>query len=1409
MQEFQPGETINKRYRTLRKLGAGAMGSVYLCEDSVENQAKVALKILVSDNLDDQDVWAKGEYEALTRLRHPNLAKVYNFGRIDETDDYFIVSEFIKGIDLYSATEFLNYDELIDIIVQICRALEYIHSQGYVHFDIKPDNILVTRYKTMGMQEGSKVQFQVDPKPGDPSVYAKPNVKVIDFGLAEKITGSFSFAIKGTLNYLAPEILNGHTPDKRADLYSLGVTLYQVANRKLPFYQEFGVFDGGDRKETKRSDLFEIHMKKHPEFLQELIMKLLQEKPEERFKSARDVIQSINRKSNYEFEVETRETRASYFYSARLVGRKKESNWLREYYERQFLASRRSTEDAASPGAEGENRGASTEVENPALVVVSGEMGAGKSRLLEEFQHFLKLNDVPLFIGNCYEGAAKAYQPYIEILRHLIFAIGIDSQFFEKYSSEVSRLLPDLRPAGGGAAGPGSAFRPDKEKIYFIERMAQLLIETARECPYVLVINNLHWMDEASLDLTEKLLEHLVESRETGEELGLLLIASLRPEEVSHTGLTRLLEGLREDGKSREILVRRMKQRQIHELLCSMLSFSEVPEAFVNKLEETTGGNPLFIVETLKALEDEGVIKKGTDGWAVKATNFEHIQLPRSMEDVLGRRLAKFDTTKCRLLDVLSILGKPVSPKFVQTLGSFADSPVLPHLRELEETGVVAKLFDDRKLQFQIAQPKVREILYSKVPDQDRQRYHAEVASALQDAYRGQEDEILEDLAYHYQRSDQREKAIDLTIRAGDWLRRIFANERAFDCYLYVLEQLEGDPERVATWIDTQQKVGDLCVNTGRYDVAERSYAMLLDEEVQPSLEPARLVRIHLSRGKIFEIQGDYDSALRSYKDARNYLSGLEKNDLTAERVHVFNSIGWVYVCMGRYEKAMAISLEALRVIQGRPEAMEHAIVYNTVGSANFFKGNVEEAITYHRKSLQIREHLENIPEITTSLNNLGTAYMAGCDYGEAFEHFKRAMANSEAIGDPYGRAVTFHNFAKLYYAVGQKVSGDEALEESLKLSKAYSMKYLNSQNFIVRGTAHKLQGAYSKAEGYLFRALTSYTKQGNRWGLATVLLSLAEVHRLSGNYAEARASLDEAGAYAEELHIDPLSASCLIEEARLVREEDQPASFEAAIAILERAAPLADKGANPETQSEVWFELAETLVRLRRLPEAKQYYECSERKLREVLDMLPEEFRPTYRPHSSLKAAESVGRRPEPPPTEPVKSPEAVAAAAQESLRRVSELMGRLQSGESLQSFLRHWLEQILPVSEADLACCLAVRGEDVTLELCAHGNKPLGRAEDFLCLEYVERALEQKQLIHRPWAANDPLLTRALQGEAARVKSVTVLPFAIPPADEGVLYLVNSKLPSTDEGAAAVMQPFVNLAPLAYMQLQKNVTV
>ncbi|HIC23140.1 MAG TPA: hypothetical protein EYO84_06930, partial [Planctomycetes bacterium] len=179
MGSFCAGECINGRYRVIRQLGAGAMGTVLLCEDILQVRRKVALKVLRADRIEDSEEWSKVEYEALTRLRHPNLARVFDFGRVSDSHDWFIVSEFIRGDDLLEASTTFEEDELLDIVVQICRALEYIHVQGYVHFDIKPDNILVTRTRQIGEDQTSKVVQVVEQTGSTDRRLGPPRVKLI------------------------------------------------------------------------------------------------------------------------------------------------------------------------------------------------------------------------------------------------------------------------------------------------------------------------------------------------------------------------------------------------------------------------------------------------------------------------------------------------------------------------------------------------------------------------------------------------------------------------------------------------------------------------------------------------------------------------------------------------------------------------------------------------------------------------------------------------------------------------------------------------------------------------------------------------------------------------------------------------------------------------------------------------------------------------------------------------------------------------------------------------------------------------------------------------------------------------------------------------------------------------------
>ncbi|MGE3165653.1 MAG: serine/threonine-protein kinase PknK [Planctomycetota bacterium] len=1412
MSEFEEGQAINHRYRVVKRLGRGAMGTVYLTEDVLKVHRLVALKELRSESLDDPDFWSKGEYEALIRLRHPNLARVYDFGRIQGSENYYIVSEYIRGQDFFTATRGMDPEEVLDVIAQICRALEYIHTQGYVHFDIKPDNILITRERSVGEDDGSKVQWNPDRLPGSENPSGPAKVKLIDFGLAERITGSFDFAIKGTMNYVAPEILNGRTPDQRADLYSLGVTLYQIITGNVPFLADDGrqVARLGDWRDGIRRATAD-----RPSYLQEILVRLLEDDPAARYHSAREIIQSLNAGSGRRYQIETAETQASYLYCSRLVGRQKELNRLKEEAEGIFsipLVARASGNKLSETTFVSKLLRDGGPKRTP-LFLLCGEIGIGKSRLFEEFTHFLRMREIPVHVGNCYETSHDAYQPFREIISQVALSLGLESPVCERYRGVVSRLCPRLRPANG-AAEEETGFRPDKERLYFIDSLAHFLVDSLVAKPCVLTINNLHWADEASVELLAHLLEVI---RQTEAELPcplpVMMIASMRTDENSHPDVRTLVATLREEERVREITLRRFHRTQIAELIHNMLQIEEIPTPFLDRLEERTSGNPMFIVETLKGLQEEGLIARDGSDWRIRG-DLSRIEIPHGIEGILLRRFRMLEPNQQSILEVLAVYDKPMSGKLLERFPDFQGTKVIDALRDLENRGLVIKELDGPRLQFAIGQPKLREIIYEQTTDERRRVLHGSVADVLAGQHQGAEDEIIEDLAYHYQRSDRVGKSLELTARAGDIMRRIFAHDRAVEHYRLVLKQTRGNPDHMQIWADTNEKVGDIGTMSGDYELAQKSYdALLATDPAQLPLEQrARILR---KRGKIDEIRGEYDEALRSYKGARELLDASAESH-QEERIRIFNAIGWVYVCMGKYERAMTISVEALRGIEGVVEKNEHAMLFATIGSANFYKGNLEQAIEFHSRALDIRENLENVPDIIISLNNLGEAHLANAEYAEALQLYQQALKSAETIGDAFGRAMALHHLAETYFYLGHDEYAERFLRESLKLSKNYKMRFLNNQNYLLQGRLQARQGELVKAEGNLFRALGVLAKQGNRWGLARCLLEVASVQLRRGAGDEAIKLVREALASAQALNIPALEARCRLSEVRALRE----AKAEGAVELLERldvATRLLSSAPNVELLAEIEVERGDLLVAQRELDEARRAFAWAEEHFREIADRLPKEFRESYlaqhvvgfRGGDGFIGFREVPDMPAEAPAVPAgAAPEARApakpleagAADQEELLRVASLLQEVGQAGSSRTILEKVLHCVVQATGSEQGFLLGCQGNDVRVLAALHQRgEPLKKPSSFICLPALEDCLEGGGAILAPRVLDHSQIQGYEVLYQNNVSRLAILPLKSDGSVRGALYLNNPDARHlTSPSGSAVLQSYQTLLAL-----------
>lgn len=259
------------KYDILDKLGEGGFGAVYLAHHT-KLQKQVALKILHPQVASDEMLAAYFEREALAlaRLEHPNIVRVYDYDQVDGLS--FIVMEYVDGTNLdriLRDKKYLSAIESIPIFEQLLAALGYAHINGIVHRDIKPSNIMITKANI---------------------------VKITDFGIA-KVAGSTKLTRTGTgagsLLYMSPEQIRGKDIDNRSDLYSVGVTMYQVLTGRTPFEadSDYEIMTGHLEKTAPPPTEFRSSL---PQSISDVVMKSLEKKPERRYQNAEEMSAALH-----------------------------------------------------------------------------------------------------------------------------------------------------------------------------------------------------------------------------------------------------------------------------------------------------------------------------------------------------------------------------------------------------------------------------------------------------------------------------------------------------------------------------------------------------------------------------------------------------------------------------------------------------------------------------------------------------------------------------------------------------------------------------------------------------------------------------------------------------------------------------------------------------------------------------------------------------------------------------------------------------------------------------------------------------------------------------------------------------------------------------------------------------------
>lgn len=1063
-QVLEPGRLLDSRYLIQAFLGRGGMGAVYRGHDNQTDQP-VAIKTILPAAGVDQARRFRREFRALVQLSHPHVIAVRDFGQLGPMPYY--VMEYIEGPDLYQLLYrrggALSVPETILIGLQLAQALAYVHNHGIVHRDLKPSNIMVVENGRTG---GEATDL---------------HVKLMDFGLVKIADVSAqltaSGALVGTLKYLAPEQMKGLNVDRRADLYALGLVLYETATGGFPFSGTtaldlaFQRLTNAPRHPTEfKADL--------PQPLTDLILKLLAAEVGDRYGSAEELLADLTPLGEVSVApVPSLPPRADIIARSPLVGREAELGRLQALLQLAW----------GGPGR---------------FVLVEGEAGVGKTRLLQELIALARQGGGRCLQAGCYEEERIAYGPFVQVLEGLITGHeGRHRAFFHGLEVELGRLVPSLEVtvASSGALGPEGA------RLRLFDAVTRLLVRLAQDRPLVLLVDDLQWVDEASLEL----LHYLV--RNTRDE-PVFICGTARYEELSEDHpLSTLLQGMSRRGLVERLLLERLSPSAVDELVAALLAGGEVPAPLGGRLYHEAEGNPFFVEEMLKAWVEEGRLVWDKRGWQLVApstvSGVSATSMPGTIADIVGRRLRGVPDVEMELLVRAAVLGREFNFEVLLGMARPEDEEaLLDAVEDLLRARLLEEVDHPYEDRYCFAHNKIQEVLYARQSRPRLRRAHREAGEAVERVYAGRLEGVVEPLARHFLEAGDR-RGLDYALRAGNAARAIYANKEALDYYQRALAlaekywQQEVDTPLAEQVIALSSGVAEVSLLVGDYPTAIEHFGIALDLLPEAAFEESRLNEMtaatHHRLAHVYEDQGRYDEAMAELGCALEVLprGGAPSRELSL----ILGTMGWIKRRQGDYQGAIESCNEGLQVVPPEDHGAA-ADLFDTLGEIYVALGEYGRAASYHQRSLALRQGLDDQPGVAKAYNNLAVVSDLEGKQEQAIDYYQRSLAISKKIGHATGLASLYNNLGLIYGEGGDHGRAIEHYEQALVIFDRIGSNLGVAMAYGNLGEAYQGTGDLARAAEYLEAALDRSNEIGDREGVAYAHHLLAEVHLARGD---------------------------------------------------------------------------------------------------------------------------------------------------------------------------------------------------------------------------------------------------------------------------------------------------------------------
>ncbi len=992
---YQPSQVISERYQVLSFLGGGEHTEVYKVRDIIGGRT-LAVKMLREDAPKEAELRLNREFYYLSRFSHKGIVAALDFGSTAERRPYFTM-EFCSGVPINKHFVSGYTPEIVDVTIQVLSALDSIHAQGLIHCDLKPENIVIVA-------------------DGD-----KPIAKLLDFGFAEKVALTDASTPRGTLGYIAPEVFKGGDVDARADLYSLGVVVYETITGQGPRSQKdlrawlrqqyYADFDPPTKFDTRI-----------PEDFAALVMSLVRKEPERRPRSAAAVIETLAGPKAAGAAVAAGARK--YLMAPGFVGRS------------QFVSQLREMLAGATSGKAG-------------VVCITGERGVGKTRLLSEFKFLAQLDGATILRV---EPASLGARP-----QSLIEGV---LGYLQVYTGASVPTLDD-----------GSAGLTEESKFRLFDIVTQRLRELSSSHrvnhSLILLVDDFELFDPTSLEF----LRYLVFS--LSNERLLVVVAGLKEK--------RFLDLIAEFERrpcSFLVSLPPLDATECEALLGSLLGELPKMPLLVDWCMNITGGNPLFVIETVHSLIEARILELRGTRWLLLEDALAAYRPPDTVTDVVKRRLDKLQGEELAVLQTGAAAAAPFELELLRAVLGYDDKTLFNAVARLMALGLLKTFSRETNPAYILSSKILEATVTERLSAEARRDYHRRVALALELLYPDRIDRLIFDLAHHYTQAAIPDRAYDYSVRAGARAHELGLIEQALSFYetaLGLSAQIASPRQRIQL-IET---VGQLREATGRYLEAIDIYTQgmsIIVADADLSREKSILARFLRKLGLVHQKQGQNEEALNYFNQAM--LMQPDKN--SPAHIHILTDLGWSYTSVHNFERAEQLLTQAIQLTDKlrNTDPVQHNQLtartlyyysvlawsrydfilalqlaerslgvyetirddHNTAKTSQFIatlwwrRGELDKARDYYQRYLPHHRKTGDVYYLLRALQGLGLIALDEAEWDRAYDHFIEALALAQRINDVQAQADLHSNIAMAADQRGEWTEEQQHLERAIAL---------------------------------------------------------------------------------------------------------------------------------------------------------------------------------------------------------------------------------------------------------------------------------------------------------------------------------------------------------------------------------------